>query len=563
MATAKKMIFIGWLLLTWIAGCIPFDMLQSLRNNTDVTQIRSMLGEMIYDGRSDEALDLVVDIIEAMREKNSLLQVRLMKLLRDKYGRRSEGVSSDQLSLLISHLEDCTETTEDDLKDIEEEWLSPPAPKEKKKQKGHGRRPLPDELEREEVELDVPTDDRTCNICGREKVVIGHEKSEVLEFQPARFKVLQYKRLKRACQKCGDGVIVAPVPNKVIERGLPGSGMLAEMLVSKYQDGLPLHRQWQRFKRLGVDIPRSTLCGWNHAVTDLLHPIVKAERKLVLSSFLLGADGTHIKVLDREHPANIKRGSLWCYVGDSQHICFDYVPNERKEGPQGFLWEREGYIQADADPKLDGLFKNNSRAIEVGCWMHARRPYAKALDVGDLRAAYPLKLIKIVYKVEAVAKIQRASPDRIKQLRQSVSKKVLNRLFAWATNQYQTERPKSPLGKALVYTIRQWKPLTRYLKDGRLPIDNGGVERAIRVVAVGRRNYLFVGSDGGGVRAAIAYTVLGNCMNAGVNPWAYLKDVLEKISDGWPRDDIEELLPTNWAKAHPEHCHASLRPDDA
>jgi transposase len=506
---------------------------------------------MITDGRGDEALDLMVELLSALRDKNSQLQLRLMKLLRERYGRKSEGISTEQLSLLLGELEagGGDKVDEDALMPLE----LPPDGKKRKK-RSHGRRKLPDVLEREVKEMLVEGEERICVKCGTEKQTIGWETSETLEFEPAHFMAILHKREKVACRSCGDGVVIAPHANKVIERGLPGPGMLAELLVNKYRDALPLYRQAQRYLRLGVKIPRSTLSDWNGAVCDLLRPIVAEIRRQVLDAYLLGADGTQLKVLDRKHEANIKRGGLWCYVGDGKNVYFDYVMNQSKEGPLSFLRERVGYVQADADPKLDELFKGeDATAIEVGCWMHGRRKFKEALDGGDLRAAYPVKIIKHLYKIEAYTKKVRAGPDEVKQLRQEKSVPLLNQLGRWIADNYQGERPSSPLGKAMGYALRQWEALIRYTEDGRLPIDNGEVERAIRVVAVGRKNYLFAGSDAGGERAAIAYSLLGSCTLASVDPWAYLKDVLEKIAGGWKQSRIDELLPDKWAGTHPHH----------
>jgi len=535
----------------------------AVKPTTDIDEVRTLLLSMISDGRSTDAIELVVSLLENLRDKNSRLELRLRKLLRDKYGRKSEGISTEQLSLLLGELSSQEERGPDDKSTVPLE-LPPERKKKKRKVTPHGRRRLSEDLEREEIELKVEGADRVCERCGGEKERIGHDRSEVIEFVPAHFKVLVYLREKLACKKCGDGVAVAPAANKVIERGLPGPGLLAKLLVDKYTDHLPLNRQAKRYSRLGVDLSRSTLSDWNGAVTDLLRPVAQRIRDQVLDAYVLGADGTHLKVLDKNHEANIKRGSLWCYVGDGKHAYFDYIPNERKEGPQSFLRERVGYIQADADPKLDDLFKGpEAKAIEIGCWMHDRRYWANALDAGDLRAAHPLGIIKKMYKVEDAAKKQRAGPDQVYRMRQEQSVPLLNELGKWIADNYNTERPTSPLAEAMGYTLRQWAALKRYTEDGRLLIDNGGVERAIRVVAMGRRNYLFAGSDTGGQRAAIAYTILGSCALVGINPWAYLRDVFEKLAAGWPMKRIEELLPAVWAENHPEHLiHTKNPPQD-
>jgi hypothetical protein len=268
-------------------------------------------------------------------------------------------------------------------------------------------------------------------------------------------------------------------------------------------------------------------------------------------SIVLKTDGTGLDVLDKTHPENIKRGSLYCHVGDGPELFFRYVPNQAKEGPQEILASREGYIVADAGGVYDGLFsRSGSKAVEVGCWMHCRRGFFKAADLGDLRAAIALKYIKQLYKVEEQARQLKADARRRERLRRSKSQPILNRLHAWIAGLYPQEPPKTPLHRAMGYAINQWEALNRFVEDGRLPIDNGEVERAIRTVAVGRRNYLFAGSDEGAKRAAVIYTVIGSCTLAGVNPWEYLRDVLEKLVGGWPAKRLEELLPAAWKLAH-------------
>ena len=525
-------------------------MISAFQSKSDLEQIREMLQAMLAKGQSEDAIEMIITLLEKMRDKNTSLELRLHKLLKDKYGRKSEGITSEQLSLFMNELEE-----EEGIKSSQEEIEIPPLPKRKKrKARPHGRNPLPKELEREEITTEVEGAEKTCHQCGEEKECIGYEVSEVLEFIPARFKVLVHKREKLACRSCGEGVVIAPVGNKVIERGLPGAGLLAQVLVDKYADHLPLNRQAKRYKRYGVDIARSTLSDWNGAATDILKPIAKKLKEKALASYVLQADGTHLKVLDYKKASNIKRGSLWCFLGDGNYVYFKYIPNQCREGPLSVLRGRSGYVQADADPKLDELFsQEGAEAIEVGCWMHGRRGYIQALDGGDLRATIPVEYIKKLYKVEKHAQLEGMEPDEIKKLRAEYSVPILDKLKEWVKENYENERPRSPLRKAMGYTIRQWEALKRYTEDGRLPIDNGACERAIRTVAVGRRNYLFAGSDTGGERAAIAYSVLGSCALVGADPWAYLRDVFTKISSGWPQKRIEELLPVNWVQAHPEH----------
>lgn len=514
----------------------------------DVDGVVAKLREMIESTRVDEALGMVSSLLRSVVEESNTNVFRLIKALRNQYGRKSEKVSPKQLMLALQGL--CRTM------DLQSPIELPPEParreKPKKKARPHGRRALPAHLPRVEERVAVPEEERTCEKCGAERVVIGYETSEVLEYVPASFTVRRVLREKRACAKCGDGVVVAPVADKVIERGLPGAGMLAKVVEDKYQDHLPLHRQAARCARLGCEIPRSTLSDWVRAATDILEPLWKANREAVLVAGVLQADGTHLKVLDREHPNNIKRGSLWCFVGDGKYVHFEYAPNESREGPLSLLRAREGPLVVDADTRLDSLFgAEDARAYEVGCWMHGRRRFVEALKGGEHMAAYPLDLIRRMYAVEEMAR--GLGPDEVRALRQQHSKPVLDALWLWMAENGPQLRPSYPLAQAIGYAAKNRVALSRFVEDGRLPIDNGACERAIRAVAVGRRNYLFAGSDAGGKRAAIAYSLLGSCALLGVNPWAYLKDVFEKLSRGWPKGMIFDLLPADWAEDHPEH----------
>jgi transposase len=284
---------------------------------------------------------------------------------------------------------------------------------------------------------------------------------------------------------------------------------------------------------------------------ELLFPLVKRLGELALASHVLQTDDIHLKVMDDRRKPAIKKGTLWCYIGDGQHVCFHYTPTREQKGPLAFLETREGWLQADGYSGYDKLYKGpDARIIEVGCWMHARRYFVKALEAGDLRAAWPIKQIKAMYEVEREATEQSASPEQRLTMRQERSLLVLNDLGKWIAETANTEVPGTPLDKALTYSVNQWQALNRYTEDGRLNIDNGAVERAIRAVAVGRKNYLFAGSDEGAERTAILYSVLGSCALADVNPWAYLRDVLMKLAGDWPYSRLDELLPAEWKRLY-------------
>ena len=528
----------------------------------NMEQIRDVLLSMAGEGQVNALVELVIDMLSKMQDQNTALQLRVHELLKSKFGRSSEKLTSEQLDMFLGILggEAAQSTAETE---ATEEQVEAPSKRRKKKRRAapHGRKPLPLDLPRVEEKHQVEGDERHCEHCGVDRVCIGHEASEVLEFEPARLFVRSIMREKLACPNtdCEGGVVVAPAPLKVIDKGLPGPGLLADIVVNKYKDHLPLYRQQQRYARLGVDLSRSTLGAWVAAAADLLSPLAERLGELALAAYLLQTDDTHLKVMDDRRKPAIKKGALWCYIGDSLYVYFHYTPTREQKGPLAFLQARVGWLQADGYTGYDALFKGAAAlAIEVGCWMHARRYFVKALDAGDMRAAWPIKQIKTLYEVEREANELNASPEQRFAMRQERSLPVLNDLGKWIAEAAKTEVPKTPMYKALTYSINQWQALLRFTEDGLLPIDNGAVERMIRIVALGRKNYLFAGSDEGARRAAILYSIMGSCTLAEVNPWEYLQDVLMKLAGDWPYARLDELLPSEWKKRQ-----ASKPPDDA
>lgn len=536
----------------------------AIESNTDLRDIAAFLKQLLKEERGEEVVQMVIELLRTVRKKNTELEMRIKKLLRQQYGKKSEGISSEQLSLFLRQLSDSHANVPTDLAKLDldeadehsgEDDDEPDADGESgTKVQGYsrrsGRRAIPAQIERRQHEHRVEGDSRICSLCKREKTPFGHEVCKILDFEPAHFVLHEHKLEKVACRACGEGVVTASGPGKIIEGGIPGPGLMANILVDKYRDALPLYRQADRFSRVGFEIPRTTLVGWVAKAAHALRPIADRLAEKALGSFVLHTDATGLPVLDKNHPNNIKRGSLLCHVGDNGAVFFKYVPNQSKAGPQEVLKDRVGYICADAAGVYDGVFlRIGSSAIELGCWMHCRRYFQKALEAGDLRAAIPLKYIKRMYKIEAQATRRGADPKRRGRMRQKKTKPVLASLHGWIAQMVTIEPPGTVLHKALTYAINQSAALSRFVQDGRLPIDNGPAERAITTIAVGRKNYLFAGSDAGGERAAIIYTVLGSCKTAGVDPFAYLRDVLDKIANGWPAKRIDELLPQEWGAA--------------
>jgi transposase len=399
----------------------------------------------------------------------------------------------------------------------------------------------------------VPEADRRCGACGVERESLGHDESEQLEYEPAQFRVRKIRREKRACRKCRDTVVRAPAPPRLVERGTLGSGLVAQVLVAKYLEHTPLYRQREIYKRSRVDLPRSTLGDAVAAACHHLLPVARRIREKVFAHDIVGTDDTGLRVLDPQHAKGSKRGFLWPYVAGHRFAYFAYTPSRSGAGPQAELANYAGYVQVDGYSGYDALFRGEGcRRIEVGCFMHVRRYFVQAVDAGDLRALPAVAQIRALYAVEREAKQAELDAPGRRALREQKAQPLLEELQGWLEAMAPRATPKSPLGQAIGYARNRWPALQRYLDDGRLEIDNGEVERLIRLVALGRKNYLFAGSDAGAERAAVAYTVLATCTLHELDPWAYVKDVLEKIAGDWPQRELDRLLPDRWAQEHPE-----------
>ncbi len=512
------------------------------KKTDNLDELKTKLQSTIQDTDNPELNELLkelLEILESQETENELLVQLLIQMKKDKFGKKAEGVSANQLKLFK------------ELQDIaQKEPVQIKKKQPKKPVNGGGRKPLPDHLPREEVVIEVDESDRHCADCGEEKTVIGHESSECLEYVPAVLKVIVYKREKRVCKPCETGMVVAPSADKLIEKGLPGHGLLTEILVCKFKDHLPLYRLERRFERLGYKIPRSSLSDWIQVTVETyLKPLGARLKALTLKSTILQTDDTPLRVLDRNHPKNIKQGYYWYYLGDHQYVCVDYTPNRKRAGPGTFLGDRvEGYIQSDGYKGYDHIFKEKPDLIRVGCWMHCRRYFVKALDAGDERADTVVSLIKQLYKIEEACKDLDA--EALGKIRLKESKPLLDSIKKWCLDNLGEIRPKSLVGRAIQYALNHWPSLIVFAQDGKVPIDNGATERAIRPVAVGRKNYLFAGSDRGARNAAVIYSLMESCSLADVNPALYFKDILQKLSADWSNSRIDELLPHNWKLLH-------------
>jgi transposase len=509
------------------------------------------LRELLKSGRDDEVLELVAKLVA----RNSELEKRLAEIAARRH--HGEGISSQQLDLFLKALAANPSTTlaEADKRLKDAAPIPPKKQEEETKPKQPAiRRPPPPTLRRVENLLRVPDAERPCPICGAPRTCIGHEITQVIDLIPAEVIVRLDKREKLACEPCEGELVRAPMGDKVVGAGYYGSTLVAHLIVGKYRDGLPLYRQGEQLERLGLRMPSSSMGDQITWGTDLLQPLWRHSIDRLLSSKVMHVDGTGLPVRDRDAEGGMKLGSLWGYVGDAETALYLYTSTGKKRGqrpgeigPEDLLAHRSGYVVADASNLFDLSFKR-SGLIEVGCNMHSRRYFTKALDAGDHRAALPIAAYKKLYDIEE--EIQALRPDEKRAIRQERSKPIYDEIISWSSTYKAVEPPKSPLGVAIRYQLNHQQALKRYLEDGILPIDNGIVERLHRRPAVGRRNYLFAGSDAGGDRAAIAYSILGTCELADVDPVAYLADILPRLArDGVVIAELPAMMPAAWKAA--------------
>jgi len=351
-------------------------------------------------------------------------------------------------------------------------------------------------------------------------------------------------------------LVTAPLPRHGVPRCLAAPGLLAHVIVSKFGDHLPLYRLEHIFGRQGVPLSRSTLCNWLQRAADLLKPLCDVLAQEVLRSLVVQSDDTPVPVQDGSRDTH-RQGRVWVYVGDVAHpyLVYQYSPNREHGWPLTFLANYHGYFQADAYTGYDRLFVSG-RVVEVGCWAHARRKFFEAQTTDPERATYVLGVVRQLYAVE---KKVREDSDRLGltpaetgalrwQRRQEQSEPLLTTLGDWLEKERPNVLPKSPIGEAVSYALNQWTALRRYTTQGYLEIDNNGAERALRAVAVGRKNYLNFGSDVGGQTAATLYSLVQTCKRLGLEPWRYLRDVLERLPT-CPNECLADLLPDRWAAA--------------
>jgi transposase len=491
-------------------------------------------------------LDLMAQLDREFTERNKI-ETLLRELLDARRNRKSEQLSTDQLALFAAAWQARQAEAEAPAApdDSDDDDATPGAGEPAPKKRTGGRQHLPRHLKRERMVHDLEDSEKHCTACQQDLRPIGEESSERYEYIPAQLTVIE-----DVCKKyaCACTVRTATKPPQPIEKSTAGASLLAQVIVAKTADHLPLHRQEKIFERHGVDISRKTMCGWLAQCADLLQPLYGSLKEVLFQSKVIGTDDTSVKVLDVKLPF-ARTGRIWPYYGDQHHpvILYDYTATRERAGPEKFLQGYRGYLQADAYGGYDAFFKDPERGlIEVGCWAHARRYFHKALESDQSHMGPALLLIAQLYRVEQQARPLPAG-DRL-GLRQLQSRPILHKLHDYLLEIQVEVLPKSPEGRAVRYTLKNWTALTRYCEDGDLAIDNNATERAIRSVAVGRNNWVFFGSDEGGKTAAVLRSFVASCQRAGVDPFRWLKDVLSRIA-AHPITRLAELLPHNWAPA--------------
>jgi len=483
---------------------------------------------------------------------DAAVKAAVAAILRRYYGPRCERFDPRQLLLFGQMVEQLPL----DEPSIEEEAGEQLTTRRVKNRHKHGRQQLPESLERIEIEHDLKPAEKACPACGCQRCRIGAEISEQLEYFPANFKVLKHIRHKYSCPKCNaDGyhpnIVATPKPPQPIDHGLPGPGLLAHVITSKLGDHLPLYRLENIFARQGLHVARSTMCAWLAAAGELVQRLVELLAARVKQSRVVHTDDTTVPI-QSPGEKQCRKGRIWCYLGDAAnpYIVYDYTPDRSRAGPARWL---VGYRGADAYGGYDGIYHAQG-VTEVACWAHARRKFYDAQDSDAKRAAQMLALIGELYAVEREAKDaagidgERSSATRL-MLRQERSVPVLAKIKTWLDTEGEIVLPRSPMMAAITYAQNQWAALNVYVTQGYLNIDNNAAERALKRVAIGRKNWLFAGHDAAAAKQARLWSLIASAERHDIDPQRYLTSVLAKLpllAPDAPPSDLAQFLPDVW-----------------
>lgn len=479
-------------------------------------------------------------VLSKKEEKITGLEFELEKFRRYLFGKKSEK--------LVAQLADVSQLSLFSLgvAQQQQEELSEQATEAAKKKtlrkrkKGTGRMELPENLRREVIIIEPDQDVSNCKC-------IGEEITEVLELIPAELYVKQYKRPIYALPK-GEGIITGQLPDRVIDKGIPSERLIAQMIQDKYVYGLPLHRQIDKYRRLGVNIPASTasdwlIKGWKHLV-----PLWELLRLLVINQKYIQVDESPIKVQDKHHKKGIRQGYMWVYNCPADNlVLFDYRQGRDSSGPKAMLRDFKGIIQTDGYSVYEMLYSKHPDIMLVYCMAHARRKFIDARSYDKAKADHVLGKMQVLYKLESEMRAAGLSWEQRTKRRQKEAVPVLDEIEKWLKEEATRVLPKSPLGQAIMYALPRWKGLSAYAMHGQIEIDNNLVENAIRPLAIGRKNYLFAGSHKAAQMTAMMYSFMAMCKKNDVNELEWLTDVFERIQSH-KQKDLYQLLPNNWIK---------------
>jgi transposase len=519
--------------------------------------LRQQMQHLIASGQSELAIDTLLGLMSSLRDDNDRLGVRVGHLTRLVYGRRSEKLSQQELYQLMlafgaseqeaAQAEPLVPATQPS------EAMQDDGKSNKKKRRKHrGRTRLSSELQRRVVHSPVPPDERTCGQCGALMGLIGHQEHERIEYVPAQIVVHVERREKLGCKACRGDAVTAERQQAPAIIGRADVSVLSHLVQSKCEDALPIHRQADQLQRLGWDVPTNTLYGyWKHA-TDLLEPVAHVVLSKVLGGYVVGIDDTRVDFLDEAERGKRRRGHLWAFANAGSMIAYSFTPTWEAEQVAPWIGATEHFVQIDdykgysaevVDP--DGLkVPLVPPQRRLGCGMHIRRRFEKALRAGDRRAALPMQCFRRLYEIENKARGQ--PPDERLWMRTEHSVSWLQQLDGWVDDHENKLRPSELLAEARGYAEHQRPFFTRCFSDGRFEIDNGDVERGMRRIAIGRRNWLFTGASTGAPRLAVAYTLVESCRRLKLPVDRYLRDVMTKIDGGWPMRHIGALTPDAW-----------------
>jgi transposase len=486
--------------------------------------------------RLQAAVAELLGVVADLRRQVEAQQAHIHKLVKLTFGPRGERVAGPTL------FDDAP--ADEPVADPPTDPADPPPVR-----RGHGRRSKPADLPRERVEVDLSDAEKVCPCCAAVRVRVGQEVSERLDYRPASLFVRVIARPTYACRRCEQAghdprFAHAALPPEVVPRGGVGPGLLAQAVVAKFVDHLPLNRQTAILARDGWPVARSTLCDHLRAGGRVLDPLYRLMADRMRRSHAVHADETPVPLLRPRRTAY-----AWVYVGDAAnpYTVFDLTPGRGKEYPEALLAGYSGYVHADAYAGYNGV---HGGVRHVGCWMHARRAFVEAKVTDAAKSDAALAFIRTLYAVERDIGVAGLVGDAVADARRVRASPVLDRFAEWLDEEARTARPKSPLGAAVAYARNGWASLTRYVTDGRLAIDNGPAERAIRPLAVGRRNWLFVGGDGGLATAAVLLSVCASAKRHGLNTWSYLRDLLDRLPALPAGADLSHFLPDIWATTH-------------